>query len=106
MDKKSLQEAIVDYAVKNCFETFVRRSEPTRLLVGCKVKSCRFRINGTVVSRTSTFKVKKFETEHTCGLKYTHTPGNKATSSFDATKIVERYGKVLFVSIIMHSIDP
>ena len=55
VDKKSLQEAIVDYAVKNCFETFVRRSEPTRLFVGCKVKSCRFRINATIVSRKSTF---------------------------------------------------
>lgn len=103
--KDSIKKLLTEYALNNCFEMVVKRSQPERLRVTCKDNNCTFTFMASVVKKTKRFMVRKFVKEHSCGMKYTHDPSKHATASFIARKILSRYDVVILVSFNTHLHD-
>ena len=98
--KSDLQSAIKDYALKNCFEAKVKRSEPERLVVVCKEKTCSFSLSAS--ANKGVFVVRKLNVLHTCGLLFQHDPSKQATATYIAEKVLPRYDIFLYFVLLYY----
>ena len=101
--KKELQDSLAAYAMDNCVEMLVKRSDKTCYVVECKNRGCSFGFRASVRVGTSAFIVRRFATNHTCGMLFRHDHNRHATASVISQSILDRY--ILFLLKILISIQ-
>ena len=88
--KEELKAAVAELALKNYFETRTLKSCKVNYLVRCKEKDCTFLCQASVLNKTGLFEIKKYEPNHTCGMRSHHKREKVATSKFIARKILHQ----------------
>src|SRR5579859_3633000 len=86
---EALKQACREFAVQNNFEYDTKKSSKSIYTIVCKSTNCPWRLYASAVRGTSSFRIKTFNSEHSCyGINH---PGNKqANAAFVGAQFAEK----------------
>ena len=86
---EALKQACREFAVQNNFEYDTKKSSKSIYTIVCKSTNCPWRLYASAVRGTSSFRIKTFNSEHSCyGINH---PGNKqANAAFVGAQVAEK----------------
>jgi len=86
---QELKDACKLHSIENAFEFKVMYANKSRYTICCKAEGCHWRLHASTVAKTSLYRIKTYQTEHSCfGLNH---PGHSQVSrTFIAKQIAER----------------
>ncbi|KAK3188578.1 hypothetical protein Dsin_028139 [Dipteronia sinensis] len=91
LSKEELHMEISLLAIANRFQFKVNKSTKALLVLSCSVEDCKWRVRTTKLKDCESFRVRKYEPEHTCSLDTLHFDHRQASSKLIAYCIKSKF---------------
>ncbi|KAH0730548.1 hypothetical protein KY289_001736 [Solanum tuberosum] len=82
VDKSTLKSVMEKYSIDNRFQLLVKRSNSISYTLVCHNKECKWVMKASSINKSKMFRIRVFNSEHTCPLKDGVHSQVKATSGF------------------------